>query len=176
MNGEDGNVHLVRIRRRARVVSWGMAPLALLGVCAWFLFNLTICMGGQASPSTLKLCDKANLLPDLLWLLVLLSLVWLAMALRDFGIVTGGTEAVGKTRIKREAINTRNGIRQLETKHYKQVRFALEMSAWTTAISSGALVFYWFELAFPLGLIIIAAILVISVRTIRQLLFANQSR
>jgi hypothetical protein len=143
--------------------------MALLGITVWFLFNAIVCMGGDAKPVTLFVCDWANILPDFLVATVALSLVWLLLALRDFGIATGGHELLSeRKRLKRETAATRHAYRQLEPQYQQHVWTALEMAAWTTAVSIGTLVYYWLELAFPLGIIVLAGLLTLLIRLIRR--------
>jgi len=170
---EHHMTHQPRILKRARVVTWGSAPLALLGITVWFLFNAIVCMGGGAKPFTLFVCDWANILPDFLVAAVALSLMWLILAVRDFGIAIGGHELLSeRNRLKRETAATRHAYRQLESEYQQHVWIALEMAAWTTAVSIGTLVYYWLELAFPLGIIVLAGLLTLVVRLLRRVFIA----
>ncbi|ALA57808.1 hypothetical protein [Nitrospira moscoviensis] len=170
---EEHMAHQPKIRKRARAVSWGFAPLALLGIAVWFLFNAIVCMGGGAQPVTLFVCDWANILPDLLVAAVVLSLIWLVLAVRDLGIATGGPDLLAdKKRIRRETAATRHAYRQLDSEYRQHVWIALEMAAWTTAVSIGTLVYYWLEIAFPLGIIVLAGLLTLLIRLIRRSIVA----
>ena len=170
---EQHRTHQPRIRKRARAVTWGFAPLALLGITVWFLFNAIACMGGGAQPVTLFVCDWANVLPDLLVAAAVLSLIWLILAVRDFGLATGGSELLSDNkRLRRETAATRHAYRQLDSEYQQHVWIALEMAAWTTAVSIGTLLFYWLEIAFPLGIIVLAGLLTLVVRLIRRSIVA----
>lgn len=152
--------HQPRIRRRARMVSWAFAPLVLAGIAVWFLFNAVVCMGGNAGPWMLRLCSEFNLLPDVLGLFATSALLWLGLALRDFGRMTGGdTEMAHRTFLIRHAANARHAYRQLDGEYKSHVLFALEMAGWATAVALATLAFYFFNLAFPLGLLVIAGLL-----------------
>jgi GNAT superfamily N-acetyltransferase len=60
--------------------------------------------------------------------------------------------------------NVRQAYGQLAPESQHRVWNAMVMAAWTAAIASATLVFYWFELAFPLGFIIIAGCLTLAIR------------
>lgn len=169
--------HQPRVRHRARIVSWVLAPLVLAGIAIWFLFNAVVCMGGNAGPWTLRVCSQFNLLPDILGLFAVGALVWLALALRDFGRMMGGdADMAHRTFIVRHAANARHAYGELDGEYKLHVLFALEMAGWTTAISLATLVFYKFELAFPLGLLVIAGLLSAVVRIGRRAVKALRSR
>ena len=169
--------HQPRIRYRARMVSWAFAPLALAGIAVWFLFNIVMCMGGTASPLTLRLCSEFNLLPDVLGLFALSALCWLGLALRDFGRLSGGdAEVANRTFVVRHSANARHAYRELDGEHKSHVLFALEMSAWTSAVALATLVFYRFNLAFPLALLVIGGLLSALVRIGRRVFVALRGR
>ncbi len=169
--------HQPRVRRRARLVSWGFAPLVLVGIAVWFLFNIVVCMGGYAGPLALRLCSGFQVLPEVLGLFLVAAMLWLVLALRDFGRATGTDGGTAdRTFLVRHAVNTRLAYRQLDDEHKSHVLFAVEMAVWTTAVAVATLVYYWFELAFPLGLLVIAGLVSALFRLGRRAIAALRSR
>jgi hypothetical protein len=169
--------HQPRIRHRARMVSWVFAPLALVGIAIWFLFNVVFCMGGDAKALTLRVCSQANVLPDILGLFAVSALVWLALALRDFGRMMGGdAETAHRTFVVRHAANARRAYRELDSEYKSNVLFALEMAGWTAAVALATLVFYKFDLAFPLALLVITGLLSAVFRTSRRVVASLRTR
>ena len=160
-----------RVRRNARIVSWGLAPLFVVVIALWLLFNTVVCGSGRATPLEVLICRHAHFLPDFSVALVLLSFVWLLVALHAFGkkqLKDKPTGHVGT--IRRHAGYVRHGYRDLKDPQQSIAFHALEMSAWTAALAICILIFYWFELAFPLGLLVIAGISRIAYRVVRRFL------
>jgi hypothetical protein len=158
--------HQPRVRRRARTVSWVLSPLVLIGIGIWFLFNAAVCMGGGASPSALRVCSFSQALPDLLGLFLAVALMWLVLALRAFGrAMAPDAETTDHTSVVR---HVRHAYGQLDGEHKSHVLFAVEMAGWVTAVALTTLVYYHFELAFPLGLVVIAGLVVALARLGRR--------
>ena len=158
-----------QIRRRARLVSWGFAPLALGGLVAWFLFNIAFCMGGHVSVWTLWLCDRFDKVPEMLGLILLGALIWFVMALHDLGRLREADAATnGRWRITRHAANVRGAYTGLDDEDKSSAWFAVEMSLWVAVMAAGTLIYYWTEYAFPLGLAVIAGLVMMMFRVARR--------
>lgn len=160
-----------RVRRNARTVSWILAPLFIVVIALWLLFNTVVCGSGRTTPFELLICRWAHLLPDFSGVLVLIFIVWLLLVLRSFGQECPMDEQVENGgRILRHARYVRKGYRNLEDPQRFITFFALEMSAWAAVLAICILIFYWFELAFPLGLLVISAIARIIFRLFQRFL------
>src|SRR4029077_15158469 len=61
-------------------------------------------------------------------------------------------------RVAHYARNARHGYRGLDSERRNVVFAALEMSLWSTSFVVAMLIFYFFELSFPLGLLTIAGV------------------
>src|SRR5437870_5040353 len=110
--------HQPRVRRRARLVSWWLAPLVLVSLAGWLLFNTVFCMGGNARPWTIWLCNRSDWLPNTLGLILMAALIWFGLALHELGKLTGGdANSVGRTRVVRQASNLRHAYRVLDDEH-----------------------------------------------------------
>jgi len=158
--------HQPRVRRQARTVSGVFAPLVLIGIGIWFLYNAAVCMGGNTSPSALRVCSFSQALPDLLGLFLVVALLSLVLALRAFGrAMAPAAETIEGTSFVH---HVRHAYRQLDDEYKSHVLFAVEMSSWVTAVALTTLVYYHFELAFPLGLVVVAALVAALVRLGRR--------
>ena len=171
MASDRSGFHRRRIQRSARSVSWVLAPFFFLSIAVWLLFNAIFCSEGNGvSVTVLRMCSHAHLLPDLFALLILLSLGWLLFTLGGFGHelitdkpVEGGRKALDRMR------RARDGYRYLDDESRAIVSFAREMALWAAALVLCTWVFYSLELAFPLGLLTIAACVTIVYRVYRRL-------
>ena len=65
--------------------------------------------------------------------------------------------------------HARDGYRYLDDENRAIVSFAREMARWAAALAICTLVFYSLELAFPLGLLTIAAFVTIAYRIFHRL-------
>jgi hypothetical protein len=149
-----------RVRMKARLLSWIAVPLLVLAAAFWLLFNAAVCAGGSALPWELVLCRYTHVVPDVAAILVLVSAVWFVHALSTFGLALLPEEQTGRRRSpRRYARHCRHGYRSLREDHRRAARFAIEMSGWALALSVAMLLFYWAQLAFPLGVLAMAAIL-----------------
>lgn len=167
--GSPRGAHQIRIRFRSRVVAWVLAPLVMCGLAVWFLFNFAVCMGGYAAPWQLRLCRWFNVLPDLLGLLLAVGLVSLVVALLAFGRLTGSADVMARrSYLMRPAVGTRHAYGRLDEVDKSPVWFAAEMTVLTLLITLATLVYFWFELAFPLALVVIGGLVIVLVRLGRR--------
>jgi hypothetical protein len=168
--------HARRVRLRALAVSWLFAPLLVFALALWLLFNAVVCASGRATVLELHICGHAHLLPDSSVLLVLLSLVWLFFTLSTVGQELLGDEKTGgEPLLLRHGRHARHAYRSLDDRHQSIVLFAIEMATWAAVAAIATLVFYTFELAFPLGLLAIAVVVRILLRTARFLTTASSA-
>jgi hypothetical protein len=171
MPSDRSDCHRRRIRRRARALSWFLAPLFILTIAVWLVFNAIFCSEGNGvSVTALRMCSHAHVLPDLSGVLVLASVGWLLFTLGGYGheLLTdepaaGGRKALGRMR------HARDGYRYLDDENRAIVSFAREMALWAAALALCTLIFYSLELAFPMGLLTIAACATIVYRIYRRL-------
>lgn len=166
--------HHRRLRFRSRSVSWIFAPLLVVAVGCWLLFNAVVCSGGHASTVELLMCAHAHALPDVFILLTAVSVVSLFLGLADLGEGLSdegedlGGEEAPRGRRRRRWRSARHAYRNLNDPHQSIVWFAFEMSVWAGAAALGALLFYLLEWAFPMGFLTIAALLTILLRLGRR--------
>lgn len=172
-----GGDHKRRMRRRSTALSYFLAPFVIVACGIWILFNAIVCAGGSASPSDLFLCRHAGWLPGAVVVLALVDLVWLVVSLNAYAEeVLRRTRKQEDWRVPHYARNARHAYSTFDNEHKAIVFFALEMSVWSTSAVILVLTFYFFELAFPLGLLAVAALVRIVYAIVRLILRFGRGR
>ncbi len=89
--------------------------------------------------------------------------------MHDLGRLTEADAATnGRWRITRHAANVRGAYTELADEYKSSAWFAVEMSLWVAVMAAGTLIYDWTEYAFPLGLAVIAGLVMMVFRVARR--------
>jgi len=160
----------VRILQRSKQISVIGTPVCLISIALWLSFNAAVCAGEPHSWISGFVCNWAQALPDLLGIIVVVALAFLVYELAQYSEkILEPNKFANRHVTIRPFLAAHNSYSRLERPHKDEVSLALEMSAWLAAVTVSMLIFYWFEVSPPIGIVVIAGMLRIAYVWIRKI-------
>lgn len=160
--------HHARIRWRARAIYGVTVPLVIIAAAFWLGFNTVVCQGRTVWWETL-ICTRGRVIPGVFTLLAFASFVWFGFSMATFGDALRPDDEPSDRSTLRHVHHARRAYRSLDDAHRAIAFFALEMSAWALGVVITILIFYWTAYAFPLGLLVLGAVVRVFVALVGYL-------
>lgn len=149
--------HHRRIRLHARAVSLALAPLIILLLMVFLVFNMVACWGGAAPQVAVLICRRSWLMPVLPILLTVVETLFFLIALSEFADeILQQPRGAREWRVYHGLRCGRHAYRNLDDDLQASVIFAIEMMLWAAVTIAATLIYYWTNNAWLFGILSIA--------------------